>query len=404
MSQEVQMNKKAPRWSPSLRMERVQTPIIPTIAALVHDNPGTISLGQGVVYYGPPPEVMSSLQEISTNASFHKYGPITGNPRLIAMIASKLQSENGIQIGESNEIIITAGSNMAFHHAMLAITDPGDEIILISPYYFNHEMAIRMVDAVPIEVPSLPNYHPDLQRLAEAITPRTRAIVTISPNNPTGAVYTQEELTAINELCARHGIWHLHDEAYEYFVYTPSDHFSPGSLSGASDHTISLFSFSKSYGMASWRVGMMVVPKSLVSAIIKSQDTILICAPEISQLAAIGALEAGKEYCSHHINLIDCARTHSMKLLEPLRDHLAIAPAEGAFYLFLTLNSKQLPLAIVQKLVKFYKVAAVPGTAFGVHDRCILRVSYGALKPETVEEGIGRLATGLKGILDEEMG
>ena len=149
---------------------------------------------------------------------------------------------------------------------------------------------------------------------------------------------------------------------------------------------------------------MMVVPRSIVSAIKKSQDTILICAPEISQLAAIGALEAGREYCSNHINTIDCARTHSMKSLEPLSDHLAIAPAEGAFYLFLTLNSKQDALAIVQKLVKFYKVAAVPGTAFGVHDRCILRVSYGALKPETVEEGIGRLTTGLKGILDEEMG
>ena len=175
-------------------------------------------------------------------------------------------------------------------NAVLAITDPDDEIVLLVPYYFNHEMAIVMAGARAVAAETTSDYQIDLDAIRRAITPRTRAVVTVSPNNPTGAVYPRAALQAVNELCRERGIFHIHDEAYEYFTYGGVEHFSPGSLPGAAAHTISLFSLSKAYGMASWRVGYMVVPDVLFEAVNKIQDTILICPPAVSQHAAMAAL------------------------------------------------------------------------------------------------------------------
>ena len=134
--------------------------------------------------------------------------------------------------------------------------------------------------------------------IERAITPRTRAVVTVSPNNPTGAVYPESTLRAVNTLCRDRGIFHIHDEAYEYFTYGGAGHFSPGSLPEAAGHTISLFSLSKAYGMASWRIGYMVIPEVLAEAVNKIQDTILICPPAVSQHAAIAALEVGRSFAA----------------------------------------------------------------------------------------------------------
>src|SRR5262249_9123741 len=149
-----------------------------------------------------------------------------------------------------SRLVITAGGNMAFMNALLAIADPGDEIILQAPYYFNHEMAVTMANCRPVLVATDANYQLQPDAIAAALTSRTRAVVTISPNNPTGAVYPEAALRAVNELCRRHGVFHIHDEAYEYFVYGGARHFSPGSIPGAGAHTISLYSMSKAYGFA----------------------------------------------------------------------------------------------------------------------------------------------------------
>ena len=175
--------------------------------------------------------------------------------------------------------MVTAGGNQAFLNVALGILDPGDEVILPVPYYFNHEMAITMVNARPVLVPTDSNYQLDLGALRAAITPRTRAIVTVSPDNPSGAVYPETTLRAVNALCAGHGIlsYYSSDEAYEYFTFDDARHFSPASIPGASAHTISLFSMSKAYVFASWRVGWMVFPTELEPAMQKIQDTVIIC-------------------------------------------------------------------------------------------------------------------------------
>src|SRR5262249_18767977 len=141
--------------------------------------------------------------------------------------------------------------------------------------------------------------------IRRAITPKTRAVVTVSPNNPTGVAYSRESLAAVNALCAERGIFHINDEAYEYFTYEQTPHFSPGALPGAAGHTISLYSLSKAYGFASWRIGYMVIPESLWDAINKIQDTLLICAPHVSQHVALAAIRRGSAYAKSFLPTLD---------------------------------------------------------------------------------------------------
>ena len=382
-------------------MRAVQSPIIPAVAELIRQHPGTISLGQGVVHYGPPPEAIARIQHFLADADNHKYRPVQGIPALREAFAQKLRSENRLDL-EGSEVVVTAGSNMAFQNAILAIAEPGDEILLQTPYYFNHEMAITLAGCRPVLVPTDAEYQLQPEAVAAAVTPRTRAIVTISPNNPTGAVYSEAALRAVNTLCRDRGLYHIHDEAYEYFTYDGVRSFSPGALPGSAAHTLSLYSLSKAYGFASWRIGFMTVPQRLSIAISKIQDTVLICPPVISQVAALGALEAGRAYCDSHLEGIAEVRRIAQGDLAGLTDICTVPKADGAFYLLLTVHTRLAPMALVERLIREHGVAVIPGTAFGMAEGCAVRVSYAALSKDTVAEGLGRLVDGLKALAREE--
>jgi aspartate/methionine/tyrosine aminotransferase len=295
--------------------------------------------------------------------------------------------------------MVTAGGNMAFVHAVLAITEPGDEVILQAPFYFNHEMAIQMAGCRAVSVPTDANYQVQLEAIRAAITPRTRAVVTISPNNPTGAILSTTSLRELNELCRDRGLYHLSDEAYEYFTYGSSRHVSPGSFDDANGHTISLYSLSKSYGMAGWRIGYMAYPERLAAAMAKVQDTVLICPTVISQIAAVAAMEAGPAHAQQHLaglaEVRDIVR-EELRTLEPL---CTAPPADGAFYFFLRVNAEVDPMWVAERLIREHRVAVIPGTTFGMTEGCYFRVAYGALQKDTVAEGIGRLVHGLRRIL-----
>src|SRR5262245_12187504 len=382
----------------SLRLRMVQSPIIPVVGELIRNHPGVISLGQGVVSYPPPRHDCDKISQSLRNPRTHKHQAAYGVAHMLERIEAKLRDENGIYVKPGSHIVVTAGGNMAFVNALLAVADAGDEIILQTPYYFNHEMAITMADCRAVLAPTDENYQlrPDL--IAEAITDKTRAVVTISPNNPTGAVYSESSLREVNEICRARGVYHISDEAYEYFTYGGAKHFSPGSIEGSGEHTISLYSLSKAYGFASWRIGWMVIPDHLFEAVNKIQDTILICPPVVSQFAAIGAMRAGAGYCRAQVERLASVRAMVMNELAKLDDCLTLPPADGAFYFFLKLDAEMKPLALVERLIKDHGVAAIPGDAFGIENGCYLRVAYGALQPETVAEGVGRLARGIRNI------
>ena len=386
----------------SLRMAAVDTPIIPAIGALVRNNPGTISLGQGVVNYGPPPEAIAAIPAMMGDIALNKYQAVMGYPALVEALEQKLASENNVRCGADSILMVTAGSNMAFLNCVMVVADPGDEFILPKPFYFNQEMAIRMCGCIPVPVDVNEDWSLNLEALAAAITPRTRAIVTVSPNNPTGAVYSQAALTAVNALCAEKGIYHFSDEAYEYFTYDGVIHFSPASLPGAHKHTFSFYSMSKNYGMASWRVGYVVFPADLFDAMNKIQDTNLICAPVPSQLLALEVLKFGRQWVQPKVDALAAVRQNVYKTLESLGELVQFPKTQGAFYVLMKLPglaSELDPLAFNRAMAEKHKVVSIPGFAFGLmntQEANYQRLSYGALEAASVTEGVERYVAAVK--------
>ena len=384
------------------RMRSVQPPVVPIVGRWIRDTPGTISLGQGMVAYGPPAEALEAARAFGTDANHHKYGPVEGEPELVAAIERKLDAENAIAVAPRSRIVVTAGANMGFLNAVLAIADVGDEVILPAPFYFNHDMAIVIAGCRTVAVGTDARYQLDLDAIERAISPRTRAVVTVSPNNPTGAVYPETALREVSALCASRGVFHVHDQAYEYFTYDEARSFSPGSIEEAAAHTISLFSLSKAYGFASWRVGYMVIPEALFDAVNKIQDTNLICTALVAQRAAVGALRAGAAYTRTHLSALAHVRQEVFSRLASVADVCDAPKTEGAFYVFLRVRTDIDPVKVAERLVREHGVAVIPGTAFGVTSGCYLRVSYGALDAETVVEGIERLVRGIRAVAGGE--
>jgi aspartate/methionine/tyrosine aminotransferase len=382
----------------SRRLTAVQAPVIPIVGRWIAETPGTISLGQGVVSYGPPPEAVEAARRFGGATSDHRYGPVEGLPALVDLLEAKLASENRIQVRPASRVLVTAGGNQAFMNTVLAVSDPGDEIILPAPYYFNHEMAIVMAGAHAVGVPTDAGYQLDVPAIAAAITPRTRAIVTVSPNNPTGAVYSSETLTEVNELCESRGIFHVHDEAYEYFTYGGTRHFSPGSREGAAAHTISLYSLSKAYGMASWRIGYMVIPEALSDAVNKIQDTLLICPPAVSQQAALAALLVGRAHAAAYVEQLDATRRLIFDILQADDVPCDVPAADGAFYYLLRAHSGLDSMTLTERLIREHRVAVIPGSAFADTSPSSIRISYGALDADSIAEGVGRLVSGLRAL------
>jgi len=383
----------------SNRMSSVQTAVIPRIAELIRQNPDTVSLGQGVVFYPPPPESLASINAFGSTPTDHHYQSANGLPEFIDALSIKLETENSIKINESHTIMVTAGSNMAFYYCLLAIADPGNEIIISTPYYFNHEMAISMANCNAVLVPTNKEYQLDIDALEAAITCQTRAIVTVSPNNPTGAVYPGQALKQVNELCRQKSIYHISDEAYEHFTFDDAKHVSPGSFTQSNQHTISLFSFSKSYGLASWRIGYLVAPSHMRSALEKAQDTVLICPSVISQYAAIGALRAGPSYCYSHIKTLEESRNICLQYLNNLGNRVSTPKTSGAFYILSKIDTDLTAIQIVEKLINKHHVAAIPGEAFGLHNDCFIRIAYGALSKDILKNGMDRLVRGIETII-----
>ena len=382
------------------RMDAVLDPVIPRVGSWLAQRPDALSLAQGMVGWGPPPEVAAAVSDAlagmtwdaAAAAAIDRYGAVEGDPELRQAVERQLREHWGIDL-EGSAVLITAGSNMAFNAVVQVLCDPGDELILPVPYYFNHAMAIQLAGGRPVPVQA--GLIPDPAALEAAITARTRAIVTVSPNNPSGAVIPQAVLRAINHLCAERGLLHISDEAYGLFRHGDTPIWSPGSSSGSGGHTITLGSLSKSHGMAGWRVGWAVVPQGLMGELAKVQDTILIGPPRLNQRAAVGALAAGVGWCQQRINALQTQRQQVLAALEqanaPWR---LLAPADGAFYALLQLDSALSADEAMERLIREHRVALVSGSSFGLRG-CCLRLSYGMLQPEQLGEALARLQAGL---------
>ena len=377
----------------------MEVPIIPQINKFIQEHPGTLSLGQGTVYYPPPKGALSCVSQVMHDIP-HAYGQMEGSEGLRDAIIGKLVKKNVISVGsEKYFLLVTTGGNSAFHATVMATCNAGDEVILLSPHYFNHATTLEMHGCRPVYVLlDERTWHPNIRKIREKINEKTAAVVTVSPNNPCGSVFTRQELCAINYLCKEAGIWHISDEAYEDFVYPLAGyHFSPASLETAEQHTISLYSFSKGYGMASWRVGYLLAPWRLRLAYRKIQDNILICPPLITQMVAETCLREYPDYARQQASTLASSCKLCQDSFDILADKNIIFPTscQGAFYFFLRLRHSIDDYSLAFRLIQEHQVAVLPGSSFTVPPCSGLRISFGALIEDVLEQAVDRLVKGL---------
>uniref|UniRef100_B8HVR3 Aminotransferase n=1 Tax=Cyanothece sp. (strain PCC 7425 / ATCC 29141) TaxID=395961 RepID=B8HVR3_CYAP4 len=327
-----------------------------------------------------------------------RYGPATGEPRLRAAIAQKLQQDNQLPY-EAKNIIVTNGGKQSLYNLMMALLDPGDEVLIPTPYWLSYPEMVKLADGVPVFVPTdaRNRYKITPEQLRASLTPRTRLFVLNSPSNPTGMVYTPAEIRALAEVVVEHDLWVVSDEIYEKILYDGAEHLSIGAASPAAfEKTIISNGFAKAYAMTGWRVGYLAGPVELIQATttIQGHSTSNVCT--FAQYGAIAALE-GSQDCVQTMRQAFAQRRQVM--LDQLNaiPGVSCAKPDGAFYLFADISKTGLTsLQFCDALLEQQQVAVIPGIAFGADDH--IRLSY-ATDLETIGRGMERLATFVQSLL-----
>lgn len=357
-----------------------------------------IGFGAGEPDFPTAPHIVEAAIEAAKDPKNHKYSPAAGLPELRKAIADKTLEDSGVQVDPAN-ILVTNGGKQAVYQAFAAITDRGDEIILPAPYWTTYPEAMRLCGGVPVKVfaDAAADYKVTLEQLEEARTRRTKAILLCSPSNPTGAVYTAEELTAIGEWALEHGLWVVTDEIYEHLTYGKPMNYLLSLVPDLANQTIVLNGVAKTYSMTGWRVGWMYGPKDIIKAATNMQSHTTSNVANVSQRAAIAALTGPQEAVAEHRAAFQRRRDLMLGMLRQI-DGVVVPEAEGAFYLYpdvsalldKEINGREVDTTaeLAALILEEAEVAVVPGEAFG-HSGC-LRLSY-ARADEDIVEGLTRL-------------
>ena len=365
-------------------------PLNTRAAELRAEGHQVISLGQALPFFGPPPSVAAAARQALDNGDVHLYSTDPGILSLRTVLAERLRQTLGAD-ARADDLIITAGANHAFTLAITTLVDPGDEVILPAPFFTNHEMAVRALGAIAVEVPCVDRETFSIRwsDIAPHVTTRTRAVVLCNPSNPTGAPLDPQEGRLIVSELARRGIMVLSDETYMHFVYA-APHWSCASVPAWRSNVVVLGTFSKSFGMMGWRVGFMLADAGICAEAVKIQDAMIICAPVISQMAVEGAVRDSWGYPeSFHEDLL--ARRQA--LIDGVRaiPRLAWTPTGGAFFGFVRVEGCADSAALSAALLDEAHVVTIPGSAFGRSGEGHLRLSYGSAGVEAVQTAMERL-------------
>ncbi len=356
------------------------------------NSPEFLNLGQGLTGYIPPKESLRVLSEQIWNPSLHRYTPDQGLLELREELALYMRRVHGIDANPQDEIVITAGANQAFAGAIMTILEVGENVIVPDPYYFNSVMAIQLAGGRPKPVPVDVNFQIDVDAIARAVDDRTKAILLVSPNNPTGAVYKKRLVDSVVDLCLEHDIMLISDETYARIIFDGGNHYSPRSRRDADENVITLGSFSKDLGMAGWRVGFIVASSSVIKEYMKIQDTLAICAPTAGQMLALEVLRNGTDYVDFEMERLAHLRDLAYVRLRDI-DRLEVTRTAGTFYLFPRVSGCTDSQSLVLDILRETSTLLLPGRIFGVAGEGHIRISIGPLTPEAVDEAFDRLET-----------
>jgi aspartate aminotransferase len=344
--------------------------------------------GAGEPDFDTPEHIKKAAAE-ALAAGFTKYTPGSGIPELRQAIADKLAADNKLNY-KPNQIIVSNGAKHSCFNAILATCQPGDEVLIPAPYWLSYPEMVRLAGADPVFVQTKEEngWKMSAEDFQDAMTPRTKMVILNSPGNPTGGVYTREELAAIVEVAADEEILILSDEIYEKLTYDDVPHVSTATIPGAYDITITINGFSKAYAMTGWRLGYLAAPEPIAKAIdaIQSHSTSGPCS--FAQKGAVAALKGDQTPVEDMRGEFEVRRTYMMSRLQAL-PRVSVVNPQGAFYVLV--NISQLGLSstnFADRLLSKHHVAVVPGIAFG-DDRTI-RLSY-ATSLDIIKKGLDRL-------------
>jgi len=351
-----------------------------------------IRLGQALPGFEPPAVAIAAMRNALDLPSAHIYSSDAGIPELRKALAASL-APLGADVDHDNEIIITAGGNQAFQLALTTLIDPGDEVVLLSPYFLNHEMAVRSVGAVPVEapVPASKGFAPSWDDVAPYLTTKTAAVVLVSPSNPTGAVIGADELRRIVSECAARDVIVCVDETYLRFSYDRPP-VTAAALEKWRDNVVVIGSFSKAFAITGWRCGYLIANATAIGEAMKIQDCMIICAPVPVQRGVAAVLEQEPDYPKRWLPELRQRRDILVNALNAIDGVEAVQPS-GGFFVMARLHGVTDSRAAATALIEQQQVVTIPGRFFGVAGEGYLRVSYGAVAPDRLEAASGRIAT-----------
>ncbi len=358
-----------------------------------------IGFGAGEPDFPTPEHIVEAAAAACHDPANHRYTPAAGLPELRAAIAAKTSRDSGLSVDPA-QVIVTNGGKQAIFNAFAALLDPGDEVLVPAPYWTTYPESAALAGGVPVPVPTdeAAGFHVTVDALEAARTPATKLLVFVSPSNPTGAVLTRAEVAAVGRWAADNRIWVLCDEIYEHLVYGDSEFSSlPGVAPEVDDRWVVVNGVAKTYAMTGWRVGWMVGPTDVVAAAANLQSQATSNVANVSQRAALAAIEGDLGAVAMMRAAFDRRRTTIHRLLNECPGVTCVEP-EGAFYAFPSVQGllgKQLAgktvstsAELAEVAIEEAKVAVVPGEAFGAPG--YLRLSY-ALGDDDLVEGVGRL-------------
>jgi aspartate/methionine/tyrosine aminotransferase len=349
----------------------------------------------GMPDFDTPAHIKRALYDAVADG-FVKYTSSRGIPDLLDAVARKLARDNGITADPSRHLVVTCGANEALAAAILALVDPGQEVIIPDPSWPHYEYCIRLAGAMPVRCPLDHEraFSMSADGVASRITPRTQMIVVNSPQNPTGAVMSRQDIGEIALLAREAGLWLLSDEAYERLIFE-GEHVSPASVPGMADTVVTVGCLSKTYAMTGWRLGYLCGPEAVADAVNRVHLYTVSCAVSFVQKAAIAALDGDQAPVAR---MVDAYRRRRDLIVELLRQipGIEIQPPAGAFYVFPNIERFGMPSRdLALHLVHTTGVGAVHGSSFGPAGEGHLRIAY-ACSEDDIREGIARMAAELE--------
>jgi aspartate aminotransferase len=348
-----------------------------------------VGFGAGEPDFDTPQHIKDACAKALADG-FTKYTPAAGIPELRQAIADKFKRENGLAYKPS-QVIVSCGGKHSCYNVIMATCEAGDEVVIPAPYWLSYPEMVKLAGATPVIIPTTDQteFKVTPAQLRQAITPRTRLFILNSPSNPTGSLYTRDEIKALGDICVQKNVLIMSDEIYEKLVYDGAEHVSVAGLSPSHyEHTIIVHGFAKAYSMTGWRLGYLAAPEPIAKAVDAIQSHSTSNPTSFAQKGAVAALNGPQDHLKVWLAEYSKRRAYAHKRLNAIPG-ISCVNARGAFYLFPNISRLGLKSAdFCARLLEEEKVAAVPGIAFGADD--YFRISY-ATSMKNIEKGLDRL-------------